>query len=195
MKALTILISAGATLVSQPLVAQTSAATAAPGVTWREATSAAVPTMSSAEAVPSARAEFRRLERGGQVPQGWLTPRFIIANWALYGFSPPYPGLVWVRYYDDALLIDREGWVHDSRHDIDWARYGESWRTDRGVPEYAVASEPGAGSYAYPDPADGLGRGYGYGLFYVPITITETTTVRNGGRQEARGNSAAGVAR
>lgn len=178
MKALIILISAGAALVSQPLVAQTSAATA-PGVTWTEAAPAEIPAASSAEVSLSSRADVQRIERGGHVPQGWFTPRFIIANWGLYGFPSPYPGLAWVRYHDDALLIDREGWVHDSRHDVDWARYGESWRTDTGVPEYAMATELGAASYAYPDSAAGLRYGYGNGMFYIPITITETTTVRS----------------
>lgn len=177
MRALAILISAGAALVSSPSIAQSSAPETAPGVTWQQAAtpSTTVPAVSDAENAPFGR-EFQRLQRGGQVPQSWFSPRFIVANWALYGFPPPYPGLAWVRYYEDALLIDRNGWVHDSRHEVDWARYGESWRTDRGVPEYALESESAVASHAYPDPANGLG--YGYGLFYVPITITETTTVR-----------------
>ena len=196
MKALAILILAGAALVLSPSIAHSSTPEAAPGVTWQRAVPppTTVPVASDAENAQSG-PEFRRLERGGQVPQSWFTPRFIFANWALYGFPPPYPGLIWVRHYDDALLIDREGWVHDSRHAVDWARYGESWPTDRGVPEYTAASEPGAGSYAYPDPANGLGRGYGYGLFYVPITITETTTVRNRASQTTSGNAAAGAGR
>ena len=79
-----------------------------------------------------------RINRGGMVPHGWFGPRFRIRNWGLYGFPQPFPGGSWIRYYDDAYLIDRDGRVLDSRYGMDWDRYGERWDyDDRGAPAYA----------------------------------------------------------
>jgi Ni/Co efflux regulator RcnB len=80
---------------------------------------------------------IRRIGRGGSVPHAWFGPQFHIRHWGAYGFPEPFEGGRWVRYYDDAYLIDRDGRVHDGRHDMDWDRYGEDWdEDDRGVPVY-----------------------------------------------------------
>src|SRR3546814_6419553 len=91
--------------------------------------------IAASSAAPLHRPGIGRVERGAQMAPGWLSPRFHVLNWGLYGFPPPNPGLLWIRYYDEALLIDRDGWVHDSRHGLDWERYGEHWRYGQGVPE------------------------------------------------------------
>jgi len=78
----------------------------------------------------------RRLHRGFIVPQFWWGPQFSINNWQVYGFADPGPDGRWIRYYDDAYLIDRDGRIRDSREDLDWDRYGEEWEMADGVPAY-----------------------------------------------------------
>ena len=79
----------------------------------------------------------RRIDRGGFVPQFWWGPQFIVPSWQMYGFPQPFAGGRWIRYYDDALLIDRDGRVHDSRYGWDWSRERDRWREDgNGVPVY-----------------------------------------------------------
>jgi Ni/Co efflux regulator RcnB len=78
-----------------------------------------------------------RIGHGGFVPGGWWGPQFVVRNWSGYGFPQPFQGGRWIRYYDDALLIDGRGRVHDSRYGYDWDRYGDRWGSDeRGVPVY-----------------------------------------------------------
>jgi Ni/Co efflux regulator RcnB len=81
--------------------------------------------------------EFRHIERGGIVPQRWWGPEVQVRNWQMDGFPQPFEGGRWIRYYDDALLIDGDGRVHDSRPGWDWDRDGDRWGADGdGVPVY-----------------------------------------------------------
>ncbi|HEX8579877.1 MAG TPA: RcnB family protein [Allosphingosinicella sp.] len=139
-----------------------------------------------------------RIRHGGFVPGGWWGPQFVIRNWQGYGFPQPFNGGRWIRYYDDALLIDRDGRVHDSRYGYDWDRYGDRWGYDgRGVPIYV-----GDGDYEPRDrdydrdyrrerhgrdvviehrnyrgpPPMQHGYSYGYGCGCGPVVVTETTT-------------------
>jgi hypothetical protein len=135
--------------------------------------------------------QFRQVGRGGTVPPFWFGPSFHVRNYGLYGFPQPFQGGRWVRYYDDALLIDRDGRVHDSRPGYDWDRYGERWSYgEDGIPEYAGDRDyaPGDGDYEYAEdygrdgddyaydgpPPPPMPRGYGYG--YGPVVVTETIT-------------------
>ena len=120
-----------------------------------------------------------------------------IDNWQMYGFAAPGDDQRWVRYYDDAYLIDRGGRVVDSREDMDWDRYGEEWDMEDGIPAYGGRDDdedyardehhgrhgrhdrgeygppmqgPGYG-YSY-----GYGGGYGYGAYAYPIVIETVTT-------------------
>lgn len=68
---------------------------------------------------------FPRIGRGGMLPPHFRTPQFFVQDWGAFGFPAPMPGGHWVRYYDDALLIDRDGRVMDSRHDWDWEGGGD----------------------------------------------------------------------
>jgi Ni/Co efflux regulator RcnB len=88
-----------------------------------------------------------RIVRGHRVPHSWFGPQFHVRNWQVYGFPQPRQDWRWVRYYDDALLIDRSGTVHDGRYGFDWDQYGERWDMDeRGIPAYA-----GDGDYRHGD--------------------------------------------
>lgn len=81
---------------------------------------------------------FTRIHRGGSLPHFWFGRQFQVRNWGLYGFPPPVSGGRWIRYYDDALLIDGYGRVLDGRYGMDWDRYGERWSYgDDGAPYYA----------------------------------------------------------
>jgi Ni/Co efflux regulator RcnB len=98
----------------------------------------------------------RRLQRGFVVPPFWFGPQFQIGNWQMYGFSDPGADGRWIRYYDDAYLIDRGGRVLDTREGLDWDRYGEEWDMADGIPAYRGGRDDG------PDDEDddrGDGRG------------------------------------
>lgn len=80
---------------------------------------------------------YRQIARGGTIPGYWSAPQYGINNYGHYGFDQPMAGTRWVRYYDDALLVDTNGLVHDGRYGMDFDRYGDRWGRDpRGVPMY-----------------------------------------------------------
>lgn len=134
-----------------------------------------------------------RIERGHRIPQFWFHPRYRVDNWQHYGFTPPQDGS-WIRYYDDALLIDRYGNVRDGRWDMDWDGYDDRWERDEDGRAYRGddygydedygewSEEMGDGDYPPPPPPPPGYYGYGYG-YASPgmITITETTVTTPGG--------------
>src|SRR5687768_18603626 len=65
----------------------------------------------------------RRLHRGFVIHPFWFGPQFHIQNWQMYGFADPGRDRRWVRYYDDAYLIDGDGRVVDERYGLDWDEY------------------------------------------------------------------------
>lgn len=71
---------------------------------------------------------YRRPYPGGALPPYWNAPRFTVADWSSYGLSRPGAGYRWTRYYDDAVLIDRNGSVIDSRGGIDWGHQSDGYR-------------------------------------------------------------------
>lgn len=93
----------------------------------------------------------RRLHRGFVVPHFFFGPQFHVQNWQLYGFAQPGADQRWVRYYDDAYLIDRGGRIVDTREGLDWDQYGERWEVEDGLPSYYGRNEyhPGEGDYAW----------------------------------------------
>ena len=90
---------------------------------------------------------YRRLHRGARLPGYWMSGDFRIHDYLSFGLAAPPPGYSWVRYYDDAVLVDREGSVWDSHDGISWGGAVAMASTDDG---YARAdSRAGAG---YPPP-------------------------------------------
>ena len=92
-----------------------------------------------------------RLQPGFIVPPMWFGPQFQVGNWQMYGFPPPPPRHRWVRYYDDAYLIDHDGRIRDTRYGMDWDRYGERWDMEDGIPHYYGRGDfrPGPDDYAW----------------------------------------------
>jgi Ni/Co efflux regulator RcnB len=50
---------------------------------------------------------YRRWSYGQVLPGLYLSQNYWITNWFAYGLFAPPPGLVWVRYGPDVLLVDR----------------------------------------------------------------------------------------
>ena len=122
---------------------------ATPGHTWQSGGSVTV--QHSGGFRPGVNWPHRRLGRGFVVHPYWYGPQFHINNWRAYGFGDPGPDRRWIRYYDDAYLIDRGGVIVDARQGLDWDEYGERWEVEDGVPAYYGRGEfqPGDEDYAW----------------------------------------------
>lgn len=92
-----------------------------------------------------------RYRRGGRLPAAFSGPAYGVSDWAGYGLARPPAGATWVRYYDDAVLIDAEGTVIDAAPDIGWTQpprpYQDASTTDpvidRPEPAYTYSVSPG----------------------------------------------------
>jgi Ni/Co efflux regulator RcnB len=63
---------------------------------------------------------FQRFGRGHVIPPHFRGRQFVVQDWRTFGFPAPMQGGQWIRYYDDALLIDGDGRVMDGRYGWDW---------------------------------------------------------------------------
>lgn len=104
---------------------------------------------------------WQRFGRGHILPPHFRNRQFFVHNWQTFGWPAPMPGGQWIRYHDDALLIDGHGRVVDSRYDWDWDRRGDRMAYDHG------GYDEGRGDYDEDDYAgrddydeDGYGRGH-----------------------------------
>lgn len=89
---------------------------------------------------------YRRPYRGYALPGYWQSPRFGIDEWSTYGLSQPANGYRWMRYYDDAVLVDAGGSVYDTVGGLDWDRYDGGYDSD----ETVYAGPGDRGGYAQP---------------------------------------------
>ncbi|MCW3836344.1 RcnB family protein [Sphingomonas canadensis] len=67
---------------------------------------------------------YRRPSRGWTLPGYWMTSNFRIPDYYSFGLSAPAAGMFWVRYYDDAVLVDARGRVMDWSGGIAWGDAG-----------------------------------------------------------------------
>ena len=109
---------------------------------------------------------YTRIKRGKRLPGYWVSPNYIINDWQLYGLGAPPAGYYWSRYYNDAMLIDRNGVVYDSVGSVDWDRYQGGYAYDEdyaggdgyaGYPPAGYPAPQGGPGYGAPYPAPGYG--------------------------------------
>jgi len=63
---------------------------------------------------------YRRLHRGNSLPGFWRGNDYRVADYLSFGLAAPPHGYSWVRYYDDAVLVDDGGRVWDSIDGVSW---------------------------------------------------------------------------
>lgn len=95
---------------------------------------------------PGGWAAYRRPVRGRNLPPYWRDTRFRIPDYLSFGLAAPPRGYYWVRYYDDAVLMDAGGRIWDSRGGI-------AWGPDEGyAPRSSVTVISGGAGAGYPPP-------------------------------------------
>lgn len=92
---------------------------------------------------------YRRMGRGGHLPSYWMGGGFRIPDYLSWGLAAPPYGYFWVRYYDDAVLVDDRGDVWDSVSGIGWG--------DADADAWADSSGSYSNSYSYSNATVGAG--------------------------------------
>jgi Ni/Co efflux regulator RcnB len=119
--------------------------------------------------------DYRRLERGKRLPHAYLDPSYTVSDWNDWGFAPPGPGMRWVRYYDDGLLIDADGRIVNACYGVAWDRgpmrgpRGGFVGGPGGFPGGPGGGHPGGPGFGYPAP--------GVSTYRAGPNTTVTTTV------------------
>lgn len=62
---------------------------------------------------------------GGFLPNFFLAPRYYVTNYPTYGLARPRAGYRWVRYYDDAYMVDDRGHIADYRYGVPYDEGGD----------------------------------------------------------------------
>jgi Ni/Co efflux regulator RcnB len=100
--------------------------------------------------------DYQRPVRGWKVPRHYRDRTYVVSDWNGWGFGQPGPGMAWIRYYDDALLVDQAGRVVDCRYGVNWDG-GYRGNGYAGRPGYGYPQGPGA----YPQGPAGYPQGPG----------------------------------
>lgn len=98
-----------------------------------------------------------RYRRGERLPNAFSAPAYVVRDWQGYRLPAPGPGRDWVRYYDDAVLVDRYGIVVAAVPAIGWDRAGPS------AGGYAGQAYPAYDDRGYPDRDPRYGTAYDSG--------------------------------
>jgi Ni/Co efflux regulator RcnB len=97
---------------------------------------------------------YRRMGRGGHLPSYWMGSGFRIPDYLSWGLAAPPYGYFWVRYYDDAVLVDGRGDVWDSVGGIAWAD-ADSWADSSGSYSNSYSYSSAGAGYRQPiEPVD-----------------------------------------
>lgn len=88
---------------------------------------------------------YRRPSRGYQLDRYWMSGNFQIPDYYSFGLQAPPNGYFWVRYYDDAVLVDNYGRVRDSVSGIAWASAEAEADAGYGSASAAAAASAGGG--------------------------------------------------
>ncbi len=91
---------------------------------------------------------YRRPVVGYVLPRYWVSPSYYIGNYGAYGLPAPAYGYGWSRYYDDAVMTDRDGRVYDYRSGIDWDRSDGGYAPDGYADDVAPRRDDGLGGAA-----------------------------------------------
>lgn len=154
-------LAAGAALLPAAALAQRGPP---PGHSWSQSGQRVVVRHDGGRAMHRGFAHHR-LQPGFVVHPFWMGPQFHVSNWRLYGFPPPPRDHRWIRYYDDAYLVDGHGRVREGRHGLDWDQYGERWDMADGIPSYYGSGDfhPSEEDYAAVEAyGPSHGRGWDY---------------------------------
>jgi Ni/Co efflux regulator RcnB len=82
---------------------------------------------------------YRMPFRGYTLPTYWFQPSFRVVNFARYGLYVPQAGFGWSRYFNDAVLINGQGLVHDSVRNVPWDQREFNNGRDIAQPEFGPA--------------------------------------------------------
>ena len=117
---------------------------------------------------------YRRPAQGWTLPRYWWAPEFVVVDYWTYDLAEPMRGDRWVRYYDDAVLVDRHGEVIDWVEGVDWIDAGGQYYADDRDGYYEDYAEGYGADYAPPGyPAGGyIANGY-----YYPPAVTHTIRI------------------
>ncbi|WP_241527266.1 RcnB family protein [Sphingomonas turrisvirgatae] len=145
---------------------------------------------------PGGWSAYRRPVRGWTLPGYWMGGRFGISDYASWGLVRPPHGYFWVRYYDDAVLVDRGGRVWDSVSGLDWdgdAYAADGYGADYDAPGYDEDDDRyelhRRGDRQLPPPPacmqrcvvpSGYASGYYAGGYYI-VPPTTTVVIVGGG--------------
>ena len=88
---------------------------------------------------------YRRPRRGHAIDSYWMRPDFRIPDYLSFGLAAPPYGYFWVRYYDDAVLVDARGSVQTSVSGIAWS--DASAYAGGGYAASAASASASSGSY------------------------------------------------
>lgn len=110
---------------------------------------------------PGGWAAYQRPLRGSALPAYWAVPQWQVRDWSAFDLPAPPAGHRWTRYYDDAVLVDGRGIVHDTIGGVDWDQldppgvdyaYRGDWPGDAGVSQASVVPSRAAPGTSYPVP-------------------------------------------
>ncbi|MBW4331465.1 RcnB family protein [Stakelama sp. CBK3Z-3] len=144
---------------------------------------------------------YRQPARGWRLPDYWQAPRFHVRDYGFWGLTTPPRGYHWIRYYDDALLVDSYGQIADWMRNIDWDRvagegygYSDAYAPDDYAEPYLYSEAPvqpacpgsgygtsggcGAVQAVTVQPSCGCVQGgysYSQGVMWVPTTVVTVT--------------------